>query len=147
MNHFNYSGGVLHAEAVNLSDIAQQVGTPFYCYSTATLERHFRVFSEALEGLQATICYAVKANPNLAVIKTLADLGAGADVVSEGELRRALQAGIPPDKIVFSGVGKTERELRVALTEGISQINVESAEELQTLSAVAADMGRSARVA
>ena len=114
MNHFDYRNGVLHAEAVNLSELAEAVGTPFYCYSTATLERHYRVFSEAFAGEDALICYAMKANSNQSVLRTLAKLGAGADVVSGGELKRALAAGIPPHKILFSGVGKTEAELRAA---------------------------------
>jgi len=143
MNHFDYLGGQLHAEAVSLADIAAQVGTPFYCYSTATLVRHFGVFAGALrdQGLDATICYALKANSNLAVIRTLARQGAGADVVSEGELRLALAAGIPPNKIVFSGVGKTRGELDFAVASGILQINVESEPELEALSAVAVARG------
>src|SRR6201991_4007688 len=112
MNHFDYRNGVLHAEAVNLSDLAQSVGTPFYCYSTATLERHYRVFTEAFADTKALVCYAMKANSNQSVLRTLAKLGAGADVVSAGELKRARAAGIPPNKILFSGVGKTEAELR-----------------------------------
>ena len=108
MNHFDYRDGVLHAEAVNLSELADAVGTPFYCYSTATLERHYRVFTEAFAGEKTLVCYAMKANSNQSVLRTLAKLGAGADVVSGGELKRALAAGIPPEKILFSGVGKTE---------------------------------------
>ena len=115
MNHFDYRNGVLHAEAVNLSALAEAVGTPFYCYSTATLERHYRVFTEAFAGEKVLVCYAMKANSNQSVLRTLAKLGAGADVVSGGELKRALAAGIPPQKILFSGVGKTEAELRAAL--------------------------------
>src|SRR3954468_22855307 len=111
MNHFDYRNGVMHAEAVDLVTLADAVGTPFYCYSTATLERHYRVFAGAFADVPALVCYAVKANSNQAVIKTLARLGAGADVVSEGELSRALTAGVPPEKIMFSGVGKTAREL------------------------------------
>src|SRR6201995_3438526 len=107
MHHFDYRDGELHAEGVSLTALARSVGTPFYCYSTATLERHYRVFSEAFSGLNTIICYAMKANSNQSVLKTFARLGAGADVVSGGELYRALSAGIPPDKIVFSGVGKT----------------------------------------
>src|ERR1700754_2913899 len=125
MNHFDYRNGVLHAEAVDLVALADAVGTPFYCYSTATLERHYRVFADAFAGVPALVCYAMKANSNQAVIKTLARLGAGADVVSEGELKRARLAGIPPDKIMFSGVGKTARELARAVDEGIFCINVE----------------------
>lgn len=142
MNHFAYRKGVLHAEEVPLPRIAQSVGTPFYCYATATLERHYRVLAEALAGLDARICYAVKANGNLAVIRTLAALGAGADVVSEGELRRALAAGVPPDRIVFSGVGKTEAELAFAVRCGIMQINVESVPELHMLDAAGRAAGR-----
>ena len=111
MDHFTYQNGFLFAEDVRVSDIVSEVGTPFYCYSTATIERHYKVLASALSGLPATICYAVKANSNQAVIRTLANLGAGADVVSDGELTRALEAGIPAHKIVFSGVGKTERSL------------------------------------
>ena len=120
MNHFDYRNGVLHAEAVNLIELADAVGTPFYCYSTATLERHYRVFSEAFAGEKTLVCYAMKANSNQSVLRTLAKLGAGADVVSGGELKRALAAGIPPHKILFSGVGKTEAELRAALAAGHS---------------------------
>src|SRR6201995_137482 len=147
MNHCDYRNGVLHAEAVDLVALADAVGTPFYCYSTATLERHYRVFTEAFADVESLVCYSLKANSNQSVLRTLARLGAGADVVSGGELKRARAAGIPADRIVFSGVGKTEPELRLALTEDIGQINVESAEELQTLSAIAASMGRTARVA
>jgi diaminopimelate decarboxylase len=134
---------------VPLNAIADRVGTPVWVYSASAMRRRYRHLARALAeaGVDADIHYAMKANDRLAVLRLFAAEGAGADVVSEGELLRALQAGIPADRIVFSGVGKTERELRLALTEGISQINVESAEELQTLSAVAADMGRSARVA
>ena len=146
MNHFDYRNGVLHAEAVNLAEVASQVGTPFYCYSSATLERHFRVFSEAFAGEKVLVCYAMKANSNQSVLRTLAALGAGADVVSGGELKRALAAGIPPDKIVFSGVGKTEAELRAALASDILCINVESEPELELLSRLAAETGRVARI-
>ena len=140
MNHFDYQGGVLHAEEVAISEIAAAVGTPFYLYSTATLLRHFKVFAEALpEG--SLVAYAVKANSNLAVIRTLAEAGAGADVVSEGELRRALAAGVPPDRIVFSGVGKTRQELAFALDAGIYQINVESEPELDALNEIASAKG------
>ena len=137
MNHFDYRNGVLHAEAVNLIDLADAVGTPFYCYSTATLERHYRVFTEAFAGEKALVCYAMKANSNQSVLRTLAKLGAGADVVSGGELKRALAAGIPPEKILFSGVGKTEAELRAALAADILCINVESEPELELLSRLA----------
>jgi diaminopimelate decarboxylase len=146
MNHFDYRNGVLHAEAVSLIDLARTVGTPFYCYSTATLERHYRVFSEAFAGEKVLVCYAMKANSNQAVLRTLAKLGAGADVVSGGELKRALVAGIPPGKILFSGVGKTETELRAALAANILCINVESEPELELLSRLAAETGRTARI-
>ena len=116
MDHFAPKNGVLHAEDVDLERLAAAVGTPFYCYSTATIERHYRVFAEALTGLDAQIAYAVKANPNLSVIATLARLGAGADVVSVGEMKRALAAGVPADRIIFSGVGKTRDEMAAALT-------------------------------
>src|SRR5438128_9733929 len=129
MHHFDYRDGELHAEQVNLTALARSVGTPFYCYSTATLERHYRVFSEAFADVKAVICYAMKANSNQSVLKTFARLGAGADVVSGGELKRALAAGIPADKILFSGVGKTASELRMALEAGILSINVESESE------------------
>jgi diaminopimelate decarboxylase len=146
MNHFDYRNGVLHAEAVNLMELAEAVGTPFYCYSTATLERHYRVFSEAFAGEKALICYALKANSNQAVLRTLAKLGAGADVVSGGELKRALAAGIAPERIVFSGVGKTEAELRAALAADILCINVESEPELELLSRLATEQGKTARI-
>jgi diaminopimelate decarboxylase len=146
MNHFDYRNGVLHAEAVDLSELADAVGTPFYCYSTATLERHYRVFSEAFADQKALVCYAMKANSNQSVLRTLAKLGAGADVVSGGELKRALAAGIPPGKILFSGIGKTEAELRAALAEDILCINVESEPELELLSRLASETGRTARI-
>jgi diaminopimelate decarboxylase len=146
MNHFDYRNGVLHAEAVSLVELADVVGTPFYCYSTATLERHYRVFSEAFAGEKALICYAMKANSNQSVLRTLARLGAGADVVSAGELKRALAAGIPPERIVFSGVGKTEAELRAALSADILCINLESEPELELLSALASEQGKTARI-
>jgi diaminopimelate decarboxylase len=146
MNHFQYRDGVLHAEGVDLTALAETVGTPFYCYSTATLERHYRVFAEAFAGVDTLVCYAMKANSNQSVLRTLAKLGAGADVVSGGELRRARAAGIPPGKIVFSGVGKTEAELRQALAEDILCINVESEPELALLSSLASETGRTARI-
>ena len=146
MNHFDYRNGVLHAEAVSLVELADAVGTPFYCYSTATLERHYRVFSEAFAGEKALICYAMKANSNQSVLRTLAKLGAGADVVSGGELKRALAAGIPPERIVFSGVGKIEAELRAALATDILCINVESEPELELLSHLASEQGKTARI-
>jgi diaminopimelate decarboxylase len=146
MHHFAYRDGVLHAEAVNLASLAEAVGTPFYCYSTATLTRHYRVFAAAFDDVPALICYSVKANSNQAVIATLARLGAGADVVSEGELRRARLAGIPPEKIIFSGIGKTARELALAVDEGIFCVNVESEAELALLSSIAAGKGRTVNV-
>jgi diaminopimelate decarboxylase len=146
MHHFAYRDGVLHAEAVNLVSLAQTVGTPFYCYSTATLERHYRVFAGAFADVPSLVCYAVKANSNQAVIATLAKLGAGADVVSGGELKRALAAGVPRDKIMFSGIGKTAAELAMALDENILCINVESEPELELLSAIAKSKGRTASI-
>ncbi|QKC94763.1 diaminopimelate decarboxylase [Mesorhizobium sp. NZP2298] len=146
MNHFDYRDGVLHAEDVAIPDIAAQVGTPFYCYSTATLTRHYRVFAQAFAGLDTLVCYAMKANSNQAVLRTLAKLGAGADVVSQGELRRALAAGIPASKILFSGVGKTAREMDFALEAGILCFNVESEPELDLLSARAVALGKVAPI-
>jgi diaminopimelate decarboxylase len=146
VNHFDYRDGVLYAEDVSVPQIAADVGTPFYCYSTATLTRHYRVFSEAFAELDALVCYAMKANSNQAVLRTLAKLGAGADVVSEGELRRALAAGIPPSRIMFSGVGKTAREMDFALEAGIHCFNVESEPELELLSRRAAAGGRTANI-
>src|SRR5262245_12398233 len=147
MHHFRYVGGVLHAEDVSLSRIADAVGTPFYCYATATLERHYRVFEAAFRDLETLICYAIKANSNQAVIATLARLGAGMDVVSEGELRRARAAGVPADKIIFAGVGKSAGEIAYALGEYILGFNVESEPELRLLSEIAASLGRKARIA
>ena len=146
MHHFHYRNGVLHAEDVDVSRLAEAVGTPFYCYSTATLERHYRVFTDAFAGLDTLVCYAMKANSNQSVLRTLARLGAGADVVSGGELMRAQAAGIPAEKIVFSGVGKTEAELRQALAENILCINVESEPELDLLSRIANETGTTARI-
>jgi diaminopimelate decarboxylase len=146
VRHFEYRNGVFHAEGVNIADMAQAVGTPFYCYSTATLERHFRVFSEAFADVKSLVCYAMKANSNQSVLRTLAKLGAGADVVSGGELKRALAASIPPSKILFSGIGKTAAELRAALSEDILCINIESEPELELLSTIASEMGRTARI-
>jgi diaminopimelate decarboxylase len=146
MHHFAYRDGVLHAEAVNLDTLAAAVGTPFYCYSTATLTRHYQVFAGAFADVPALVCYAMKANSNQAVVRTLARLGAGADVVSGGELKRARTAGIPADKIMFSGIGKTEAELALAVDEGILCVNVESEPELELLSSIAASRGRTANV-
>lgn len=147
MHHFAYRDGVLHAEDVSLAHLAAEVGTPFYCYATATLERHYHVLQEAFAGLDTAICYAIKANPNQAVIATLARLGAGMDVVSEGELRRALAADVPASRIIFAGVGKTREEMAFALGQGILGFNVESEPELEALSEVAAALGRTARIA
>ncbi|MBL4767115.1 MAG: diaminopimelate decarboxylase [Rhodobacteraceae bacterium] len=141
MDHFLYKDGVLHAEDVAIAEIAAIVGTPFYVYSTATLERHFRLFDEALDGIDHLVCYAMKAASNQAILKTLANAGAGMDVVSEGEYLRAKAAGVPGDKIVFSGVGKTAGEIRTALMGGIRQFNVESEPEMQVISAQAVALG------
>lgn len=142
MDHFLYKNGHLHAEGVSLDSIAEAVGTPFYCYSAATLTRHFMLFQEALSPLPHLICFAVKSNSNLAVLKLLGDLGAGMDVVSIGEYLRAKAAGIPGERIVFSGVGKTRAEMRMALEGGIRQFNVESEPEMEALSEVATALGR-----
>ena len=147
MNHFDYVNGELTVEGISLSKLAEAVATPFFCYSSATLERHYRVYEAAFTGLDAKICFALKANSNQSVIKTLAKLGAGADVVSGGELARALAAGIPAEKIVFSGVGKSRAEMAQALEADIHQINVESIPELEILSEVATQMGKTARIA
>jgi diaminopimelate decarboxylase len=147
MHHFHYVDGVLHAESVSIPDIAEAVGTPFYCYSTATLTRHVNVLTEAFKGTDHLVCYAVKANSNQAVLKTIAALGTGMDVVSEGELRRARAAGVPPEKIIFAGVGKTREEMAYAINEGILGFNVESTAELRALSEVASGLGRTARIA
>ena len=146
MNPFVYKNGALHAEDVAVADIASAIGTPFYCYSTAGLVQRYTDFANAFSHNRATICYAVKANGNLAVIRTLAALGAGADVVSEGELRRALAAGTPTDRIVFSGVGKSRAELAYALTQGIVQINVESEPELEALSEICVALDKTASI-
>jgi diaminopimelate decarboxylase len=141
MDHFLYRDGLLHAEDVALSDIAATVGTPFYCYSAATLARHYHLFTEALTPLPHLVCFAIKSLSNVAVLKLLGDLGAGMDVVSGGEYRRARAAGVPGDRIVFSGVGKTREEMRLALTGGIRQFNVESEPEMRALSEVALSLG------
>ena len=146
MNHFEYRDGVLHAEDVSLPAIAAAVGTPFYCYSTATLTRHYKVFAGAFADIDSMVCYAMKANSNQAVLATLARLGSGVDVVSEGELHRALAAGIPADKVMFSGVGKSAREMDAALEAGIFCFNVESEPELEVLSARAVALGKTASV-
>jgi diaminopimelate decarboxylase len=146
VNHFQYRDGVLCAEDVPVPALAATAGTPFYCYSTATLTRHYRILAEALSGLDALICYAMKANSNQSVIRLFVEAGAGVDVVSEGELRRALAAGAPPERIVFSGVGKTEREMIFALEAGIACFNVESEPELMLLSRIASGMGKAAKI-
>ncbi len=146
MDHFLYKNGELHAEDVPVAEIAAAVGTPFYVYSTATLLRHFRLFDEALDGLDHLVCYAMKAASNQAILKTLAQAGAGMDVVSGGEYRRAKAAGVPGNRIVFSGVGKTADEIRLALEGGIRQFNVESEPEMEVLNAVALSMGQVAPI-
>lgn len=147
MHHFQYRDGILHAEDVPLPEIAAAIGTPFYCYSTATLTRHFKVFKDGLDGLDALICYSAKASGNLAILRLLRDMGAGCDVVSGGELKRALAAGMDPAKIVFSGVGKTTEELTLALEESVGQINVESEPELNRLNGIAQKLGKAAPIA
>lgn len=147
MDFFDYKSGILHAENVSIPELAKTIGTPFYCYSTATLVRHFQVFQEPFKDLPHKICFAVKANSNLAVLSTLAKQGAGADVVSEGEIRRALAAGVAPENIVFSGVGKTRDEMRFALEQNIFQFNIESEPEMLALSDVASAMGKRAAIA
>ena len=146
MDHFLYHSGVLHAEDVPLPDIASAVGTPFYCYSAATLTRHYQLFDEALDGLDHLVCYAMKSNSNQAILKLMGDLGAGMDVVSGGEYLRAKAAGVQGDSIVFSGGGKTGDEMRMALEGGIRQFNVESEPEMQVLSEVAVSMGVTAPI-
>ena len=147
MHHFAYKTGILHAEEVDLRGVARAVGTPFYCYSTATLTRHYDVFRDAFAGQPALVCYAVKANSNQAVLTLLARRGAGMDIVSEGELRRALKAGVPAERITFSGVGKNAREMAFALDENILCFNVESEAELHLLAAIATKKGRRAPIA
>lgn len=150
MDHFQFKDGVMHAEGVSLEALAATVGTPFYCYSSATMERHFTVFRDAVAGLgngTPLVAFAVKANPNLAVLATLARLGAGADVVSGGELARALAAGVPAERIVFSGVGKTRAELAAGVEAGILQFNVESEAEIDMLAQVAAAKGATMEIA
>ena len=146
MHHFAYKDGVLHAEDVDLRLVAEAVGTPFYCYASATLERHYRVFADAFAGTDALVCYAMKANSNQAVLATLGRLGAGMDIVSGGELRRALAAGVPGERIVFSGVGKTRDEMAAALDAGILCFNLESEPEMEALSEVATAKARIAPV-
>lgn len=147
MHHFTYKNGVLHAEDVAVPEIADRVGTPFYCYASTTLERHYQVFADAFAGQDALCCYSVKANSNQAVLATLAKLGAGADIVSQGEMHRALAAGIPAERIVFSGIGKTGEEMRLGLEAGLHMFNVESEPELELLSRTAESLGKTAQVA
>ncbi|SEN97648.1 diaminopimelate decarboxylase [Gemmobacter aquatilis] len=147
MDHFLYKNGSLHAEDVALSEIAATVGTPFYCYSAATLTRHYQLFKDALAPMPNLVCFAIKSLSNVAVLKLLGDLGAGMDVVSGGEYLRAKAAGVPGDRIVFSGVGKTREEMRLALTGGIRQFNVESEPEMRALSEVAVSLGVKAPIA
>ena len=147
MDYFEYKNGDLYAEDVKLGDIADEIGTPFYAYSTATMTRHYQVFADALRGMNALVCFALKANSNVAVMRTLARLGAGADVVSGGELTRALKAGVPASKIIFSGVGKTDSEIALALDVGIRQINVESVPELEAIDRIATAKGVKAPIA
>lgn len=146
MHHFAYTDGVLHAEEVNLAQLAQEVGTPTYVYSQATLTRHFQVFSQAFAGLDALVCFSVKSNSSRAVLALMASLGGGADIVSGGELSRALAAGVPPEKIVYSGVGKSVAEMEAALTAGILMFNIESAQELAVLDETAGRLGLKAPV-
>ena len=147
MNDFHYKNGRLHAEGLDLSRLAEAVGTPVYVYAASGIERRYRQYQEALNGVDATICYALKANDNQAIVRLLAKLGAGADTVSEGEIRRALAAGVEPKKIVFSGIGKSAEEMSFALSAGIGQFNLESEPEVDLLADVARQMGKRARVA
>lgn len=147
MSFFEYRNGEMHAEGVALATLAQQVGTPFYCYSAASLRAGMQEFNDAMKGMRASVCYAMKANSNLAVIRLFAEMGAGADIVSEGEMKRALAAGVPAEKIIYSGVGKKATELMAALQAGVGQINVESSAELDTLNAVAGQLGVHANIA
>ena len=146
MTFFDYKNGEMHAEGVALAAIARQVGTPFYCYSAGALRSAMQEFTDAMKGMRASVCYAMKANSNLAVVRLFGEMGAGADIVSEGEMRRALAAGIPPARIIFSGVGKKASELMASLQAGVGQINVESSAELETLNAVAGQLGKRADI-
>ncbi len=147
MHHFTYKNGTMHAEDISLVTLAEEIGTPFYCYSSATLERHYQVLADSFSDMDALICFAVKANSNQAVLATMAQMGSGMDVVSEGELRRARAAGVSADKIIFAGVGKTREEMAFALKENILGFNVESEPELHALSEVASNLGLTAKVA
>jgi diaminopimelate decarboxylase len=146
MHHFHYQAGELYCEGVPVPRIAQAVGTPFYLYSSATLSQHYRVFEAAFAGFPHIVCFAVKANANLAILRLFAGLGGGADIVSGGELQRALQAGVDPAKIVYSGVGKRPEEIRAALKAGILLFNMESSQELEAINRLAGKMHRKARV-
>ena len=146
MSFFEYRDGEMHAEGVALAAIARQVGTPFYCYSAGALRAAWQEFADGMKGINASVCYAMKANSNLAVIRLFGDLGAGADIVSEGEMKRALAAGIPASRIIYSGVGKKATELMAALQAGVGQINVESSAELETLNAIAGQLGKRADI-
>jgi diaminopimelate decarboxylase len=146
MHHFHYHNGALHCENVPVTAIAQAVGTPFYLYSSATLEHHFRVFDQAFHGIPHLVCFAVKANSNLAILRIFINQGSGVDIVSGGELYRALQAGVDPGKVVYSGVGKRPDEIRFALENDILMFNIESSQELQALNEVAGQMGKKARI-
>ena len=146
MHHFQHKNGSLFVEDVSVRDLAKQHGTPLYVYSTATLKRHFEAFDSAFQSMPHLTCYSVKANSNLAILRLLAGMGAGMDIVSGGELYRALLAGVPADKIVYSGVGKKLEEIRQALTAGILMFNVESMQELIRINDVARDMGKVAKV-
>jgi len=146
MSFFDYRNGEMHAEGMALSAIARQVGTPFYCYSAGALRAAMQEFTDAMKGLRASVCYAMKANSNLAVVRLFGEMGAGADIVSEGEMRRALAAGIAPERIIYSGVGKKPSELMAALQAGVGQINVESSAELEMLNAVAGQLGMRADI-
>jgi diaminopimelate decarboxylase len=147
MSFFEYKNGEMHAEGVALATISRQVGTPFYCYSAGGLRSAMREFTDAMKGMRASVCYAMKANSNLAVVRLLSEMGAGADIVSEGEMHRALAAGVPAGRIIYSGVGKKPTELMAALQAGVGQINVESSAELETLNAVAGQLGVRAAIA
>ncbi|MEI6306413.1 MAG: diaminopimelate decarboxylase, partial [Deltaproteobacteria bacterium] len=147
MNHFQHKGSELYAEDVALKDIAVKIGTPFYVYSHATLTRHFKAFDESFSGSPHTICYSVKANSTQSVLKTFINLGGGVDIVSGGELYRALKAGADPNKVVYSGVGKKDDEIEYALTTGILMFNVESEQELTRISEISSRMGKKAGIA
>ncbi len=146
MTFFAYKNGEMHAEGVALATIAAQVGTPFYCYSAGALRAAWKEFADGIKGMNAEVCYAMKANSSLAVVRLFNELGAGSDIVSVGEMRRALAAGVPPERIIYSGVGKKASELMAALEAGVGQINVESSSELETLNAVAGQLGMKADI-